>query len=174
MAYTTDRTWVTGEVVTAAYLNTWVRDNMKWLSTDKPMVRVYNNANQNANSGAYTHLTFNSESYDNAGVHSVSSNTDRLSMSAATVGKWLFGGCVYGAANATGYRYGSLFIDKANALVEATCPSMGAVLAYALTPVGAYEASSTNYFTLAAWQDTGAALTIFSGTTNLWGMWVGV
>lgn len=33
MAYTTDRTWVTGEIVTAAYLNTYLRDNMSYLYT---------------------------------------------------------------------------------------------------------------------------------------------
>ena len=34
MAWTAPRTWVTGELVTAAFMNTYIRDNQTYIKTE--------------------------------------------------------------------------------------------------------------------------------------------
>src|SRR4051812_2496693 len=105
MAYTTDRTWVTGEVVTASYMNTYLRDNLKWLSTDKPMARSYKAANFTHNStGNWIAVTQDSERFDNATMHDTSSNTERMTIPSGGGGKYLVGANCAWAPNGTGSR----------------------------------------------------------------------
>ena len=69
--------WVTGEVVTAANLNLYVRLNLEALRND-PAALVFNSAAISVPNAATTFLTFNSEHYDNDGIHSTVTNTGRL------------------------------------------------------------------------------------------------
>jgi hypothetical protein len=91
MAWTTPRTYVTGEVVTAAILNADVRDNLNALR-DPPGARVFHNTSQNATDSAYYTLAFNSESYDNDVMHDNVTNNSRLTVK--TAGKYAFYACV--------------------------------------------------------------------------------
>jgi hypothetical protein len=77
MAWTAPRTWVTSEVVTAALLNTHLRDNLLWAGFHHGC-RAYKSANQTVGIGATDLVTWNSESYDTDGFHSTSSNTGRF------------------------------------------------------------------------------------------------
>ena len=78
MAFTTPATAVAATALTASFLNVNVRDNIAWMATDSPSCNVYNNANISIATGTNTALTFNSERYDNAAMHSTSSNTQRI------------------------------------------------------------------------------------------------
>lgn len=51
MSWTTPRTWVAGEIVTAAEMNTHVRDDLNWLH-DNPVGSIWNHILYNANTGA--------------------------------------------------------------------------------------------------------------------------
>ena len=64
--------------------------------------RVYNSANQSIADKTTTALTFDSERYDNGGLHSTTSNTSRLT--AQKAGKYYIWANVQLAANATGLR----------------------------------------------------------------------
>ena len=77
MTWTTPHTYVVGELVTAATLNTDVRDNFTFLHSP-PSCRVYNDANIAVPTTAVADLTFNSEYWDNATIHSTVTNTGRL------------------------------------------------------------------------------------------------
>jgi hypothetical protein len=64
--------------------------------------RVYNSATQSIANTTTTALTFDSERYDNGGLHSITSNTSRLT--AQKAGKYYIWASVQLAGNATGTR----------------------------------------------------------------------
>jgi hypothetical protein len=54
-------------------------------SSQAIFARVYNNANETISNASVTNLTFNTERWDTNGMHSTSSNTDRLTATVAGV-----------------------------------------------------------------------------------------
>lgn len=177
MAYTTDRTWVAGEVATAAYFNTYLRDNVKWLSTDKGMCRAYNNAVLPATNSANYTLTLNSERFDNASIHDTGTNTSRLTIPAGHGGKWLFGGSLYFTASAVGnYRSSWISVNGATRIIQVEGPINGTVNTGA-GPVSMYSMVATDYAELVVFQDSGGPLNVggfISTGPEFWGFWVGV
>jgi hypothetical protein len=86
------RTWVAGEVVTAAYMNNNITAVLGWLLAPA-ICQVRQIVSQNLTSGTFAPLTFTAEDVDTTGMHSTVSNTDRLT---AVYPGW------YGAAGALG------------------------------------------------------------------------
>lgn len=174
MAYTSDWTWTTGEVVTAARLNATLRDNMKWLSTDKPMARGFASAAvSHATSGSYQEVLFNSNRFDNASVHSTSVNTGRFTAPSGGAGKWLFGGTIsWTASAATNYRYASVGINGAVSANETTTLS-DTILNAVTTVVTFYDLTAAQWFSLYGWQNSGAPLNM-NANSNAWAIWVGI
>lgn len=73
----TYRTWVAGEIVTAAEMNSNVRDAGNfWLGV--PTCNIYNNTGVSCVSGTATLIPFDSESEDNDGMHSTTTNPSRV------------------------------------------------------------------------------------------------
>lgn len=89
MAWTTPRTWTTGETVTAAIMNTHVRDNLDFLHGHHGC-RVFKSANQTVTSGSNDVLSWNSEDYDTDAIHSTVTNNSRLIVPSGFGGYWLF------------------------------------------------------------------------------------
>ena len=175
MAYTTDRTWVPGEVATAAYFNTYLRDNVKWLSTDKPMARCYNTPGQSVNASSTTTLTYNTNRFDNASVHSTSSNTNRLTVPSGAGGKWLFGTYTLMPGQATVGNYQVSTIRQtgvttiaANQVQVVNSASFGP----GMTVVTMWSMTATDWVDSTYFQDGAAALTFTS--QEFWGIWVGI
>lgn len=105
MPWTAPKTWSVGDVLTAADLNTYVRDNAKWLGTDKPRCRARNSANiAHTTSGNYQALTFGSERVDVGAMHDTSTNTGRLTVPTGGGGFYAIGGTIEFASNSTGRR----------------------------------------------------------------------
>lgn len=77
MAWTAPRTWVTSEVVTAANMNTHVRDNLLWAGFHHGC-RAWKSAAQTVASGNTDAVTWNSESYDTDAFHNTGSLTSRF------------------------------------------------------------------------------------------------
>lgn len=105
MAWTDPRTWVAGEVVTAALGNTHWRDNFRYLYTDisGSYARVYNSADLPITTTLATVITFNSERTDTASYHSASSS-DFHKLTVPSTGTYSLGTCIAFATNAVGYR----------------------------------------------------------------------
>jgi hypothetical protein len=174
MSYTTDRTWVQSELVDATLLNAYLRDNMKWLSTDKPMCRVYHNAAQELTSGTEAALALNSERFDNATMHDTSSNNSRITF--GTAGKYLVGGSVEFEANATGRRYARIRAGGSSYLSAQRAPADATNVTF-ITVSTMYAFSAAEYAELTALQTSGGGLDI-DATGNLspefYALWVGV
>lgn len=151
-----------GEVHTAAHHNTYERDNIAWLATDSPACRVYNNANFSHNSsGNFLAVTFNSERFDNAAMHSTSSNTDRITIPTGGGGKYLIGGATAFAAAAGGTsRITGIGINGITTFAAAQSGYFGAGLTTYISVFTSYAVSAADYVVLPAYQDTGGSLNI--------------
>jgi hypothetical protein len=95
MPYTAWKTWSAFEVLTAADMNTYTRDNGRWLSHSAtggaPCCRVFNSTSiTGIGSGAA--ITFDSESFDVGGMHSTVTSTERLTVPTGGGGLYMLGG----------------------------------------------------------------------------------
>lgn len=80
MPYTTPKTWASGDVLTAADLNTYVRDNVAF-GANPPKCRAFNSADQTIAIGG--NFTFDSESWDTDTMHSPATNPERITFTTA-------------------------------------------------------------------------------------------
>lgn len=176
MAYTTDRTWVAGEVVTAAYLNTYLRDNVKWLSTDKPMCRTYNTPGQSVAASSTVTLTYNTDRFDNADLHATTgANTNRITIPTGGAGKYVFGLWTGMPGQATPGTYHAHAIRKsgttsiaANQVQVVNSAAFGPYM----TCVSFWSSAAADWFDSSYAQDGGGALTLIEA--EFWAVWIGV
>ena len=84
MAWTTPGTATAGEVLTAAFWNTQVRDNTNFLYTP-PMCKATRTTNLSIASGAETEMTFPTEDFDTDGMHDTATNTGRITINTAGI-----------------------------------------------------------------------------------------
>ena len=56
-SWSLNRTWITGEIVTASLLNTYLRDNLDWLKSPTDSGRVQITADFTTTSASYTDVT---------------------------------------------------------------------------------------------------------------------
>jgi hypothetical protein len=87
MPWTTPRTWATSDVVTAAMMNTNVRDNENWLHAHHGC-SVYKSANQTVANGNNDVVTWNSELYDTDAMHDPATNNSRVIVPTGLDGYW--------------------------------------------------------------------------------------
>lgn len=174
MAYTTRSAFIAGEVVTATDMNVYILDNLKWLSTDKPMARAFASAAvSHATSGSYQELLLNSNRYDNSNIHSTLTNTGRFTVPTGGAGKWLFGGTIsWTASAAANYRYASIGINGSVTANETTTVS-DVVLNAVTTVVTMYDLTVTQWFSLYGWQNSGGPLNMNANSTA-WAAWIGI
>jgi hypothetical protein len=166
--WTTPRTWVTLETVTAAIMNTHVRDNLDFLyNIDR--VSVYKGSNQSVADSTWDVLTFGSERFDTNGLHSTSSNTSRLT--AVVDGAYLVIGQVHFASNSTGQRVAQIRKNAAGASGSGTGWASESFRAgnTQITRVNLsaiVTLSAGDYVELFAWHDSGAALNVVGGSVD--------
>ena len=160
MAFTTPATAVAGTVLTASWLNTYVRDNVAWMATDSPAARAYNSANLSTTTGVATALTLNSERFDNAAVHDTGSNTSRMTIPTGGGGKYIIGGGVTWASSALGaIRNSFVLLNGATILVvEQREPS--AATNSQSGPCTTYALADADYVELIAQQDSTGNLNV--------------
>lgn len=180
MAYTTPTTRSTGNVLSASNWNTDMVDNVKWLAHESsggaPMARVYNSTNFSVATASLTAITFNSERFDVGSCHSTSSNTSRLTVPSGGGGVYEIGGCVQYAANATGVRSTSVYLNGTTPIAVNSLPSVAAV-AFAHQVSCFYRLSAADYVELCIYQTSGGNLNIEAASNyspEFWFRWVGI
>lgn len=94
-------TWVTSQVVTAAQLNSNLRDAVNFL-INRPICQVRQTVSQSFTSGTPAVVTFDSEDVDTDNMHSTVTNTSRIT--AVTAGRYALGGGHGWATNTVGAR----------------------------------------------------------------------
>lgn len=161
MPFTTPATPTALTMLTAAWLTTYVRDNIAWIATDSPACRAYNSANLAIANITETAVTLNSERFDNAAVHSTSSNTARMTIPSGAGGKYIIGAHIEFANNATGNTRNlhlRLNGTTAVAAINNTAPNASAVTRLTITTV--YPLAAAEYVEATGYQDSGGSLNI--------------
>jgi len=163
MAYTTPATAVSLAVLTAGWLNTYVRDNVAWLATDSPAVRVYHSVNLSVGNAAWGTMPYDSERYDNAAMHSTSVNTERLVIPTGAGGKYIVGGGISWALSAAGNaRSARIGVNATPTIVAWQVSFPSATVGSEVSMCSTYAMSATDYFIFQLWQDSGGGLNIVS------------
>lgn len=150
--------WTTGEVVTAAVMNTYVRLNLLALY-DAPWCRAYSTVALSVPNITVTALALNSERQDNGSHHSTSSNTSRV---APIVAKgYVISGTLSFAASAGGdQRTALLRVNGVTVIAQHDERRNSAGGATALTVTTLYRLGVGDYVELCAYQDSGGALNV--------------
>lgn len=162
MAWTTPKTWAVADVLSAADLNAYVRDNVKWLGTDKPHCRVRNSANiSHTSSGSYQALTFDSERVDVGAMHNTVSNTGRLTVPTGGDGFYAIGGQIEFASNATGRRGIQIRLNGSTVIAREETGNLGAN-DHAVTVATVYQLAAADYVELMGYQASGGALNMLA------------
>jgi hypothetical protein len=157
------RTWVTGEVVTAAFMNSNIRDAgnffLSW-----PVFEGRQTVAQSIANASFVPITFDTEDIDTDNGHSTSTNTSRYT--GQTQGRFQISGAIGYAANATGRRATGLSLNGA--------PINGGQTASPATTINDAEYptrtktmflnGSTDYVEIVAYQESGGALNTFATT----------
>lgn len=166
------RTWVAGEVVTAAYMNNNVTGPIAWLLAPA-ICQVRQLVAQSIATSSTTDITFTAEDVDSTGMHSNVTNTARLT--AVYPGWYLNASAVGWAANATGRRVAAIRVNGADInasqlAMQATAASLSVVPSRGI----ATFLNVGDYVGVAGRQESGGALStaISSGEqshmTTLW------
>lgn len=174
MAWVTPRTWTTGDVVTAAFLNQDLRDNPLFLYTP-PMCRPYDtNATISiATSGTIQAVTYNDERFDTDTMHNTAANTSRITFT--TAGKYMVGGCVQWASGATGVREVSIRSGGSVEIVQDDRINLAAS-AFHHHVNTIYHFSAADYAEFMCRQTQGTALNIVlvaNISNEAWAFWIG-
>lgn len=120
--------------------------------------RVYNSALQTIANNSLVALTFDSERYDNGGMHSTSSNTSRIT--AATAGVYAMAVAISWAANSVGIRVVTIRLNGTTRIVSNNIPTSvtgGGVDENCGT---VYRLAASDYVEAMVYQDSGGNLDV--------------
>lgn len=105
MAWTSPKTWSVAETVTAANVNTHLRDNLNWLANDHPRVSARRTSVASTAHLTPAYMAFDaSDEFDTGAMHDPASNNTRLTVPSGGGGLYIVNATVTWAANATGGR----------------------------------------------------------------------
>lgn len=120
-----------------------IRDNLEFL-IDPPACSVYRNAVQVVSTSSSEVLLANSEIFDNASMHSTSSNTGRITMT--TAGRYLLFGRVRFEADADGHRRVDIRKNGTTSTTLFNLPANSAVSDVVITFSTAVVAALSDYW----------------------------
>lgn len=160
MSWATPRTWVSGNILTAAQLNTDVRDNSN-ASRGQPRVRAYRNSSFAIPTLTVTPIPFDAEVIDTHGIHSTSVNTSRFTVPSGWAGDWLFGATIFWEPNTTGdRRHCEINVNGALKIVDSDQPpgSSGGVATQSCSAI--WFPVAGDFFESAGYHDRGSNLNV--------------
>lgn len=168
MAWTTPRTWVAANQLTAAQLNVDVRDNSTFLRTAHGC-RVYSSSATIATltTATDTVLSFNAEDYDSDSFHDTVTNPSRITIPAGVgAGTYRLFASVSFANNGTGRRrvhFRKNGTTDIGGYGSAGSASGGPLFIAAYTEV---VLASGDYIEVMAYQDSGGNLAVNGSTIS--------
>ena len=175
MAFTTPATAVSLSIITAGWLNTYVRDNIAWMATDSPAARVYRSSNLAVGTGAWGSIGYDSERFDNASIHDNVTNNDRLTIPTGGSGKYIIGGGLsWQVSGAGGGRSVRIGVNGTSTLIAWVASFPSATVGSEATPTTVYAMSAADYLIFQAWQDSGGnlnAASVANYSPEFWCLW---
>jgi hypothetical protein len=170
-SWTNPATFVANDTLTAAQLNV-IADDVRFLK-NVDRARVYKSAAQTVATGAWEHLSFDSEDYDTNSLHSTSSNTQRLT---AAVDGW-YVACLQVSFETDGTGRRDIQIRKNDSSTDGTAGtrwgrttlgSLGSGDSTIMQCSAYVYLAATDYVKGLAWQNSGAGLDVESGSAATW------
>ena len=174
MSFTTPFTAVAGTAWKAADWNTYGRDNIAWMATDSPACRAYHSVAVSLSTGVDTALSLNSERFDNAAMHSTSSNTSRITVPTGGGGKYLFGAVIEYASNVTGGRGCHIKLNGTTYIAKMVMQANTDGGSSSVTNTSSYAMSAADYVEAFGYQGSGGALNVQSTgnySPEFWAIW---
>lgn len=167
MAWTTPRTWVTGELVTASIMNTHVRDNLSHLGTRPTCRAVMNGSPLSVPNSTDTLIPFDgTDLVDTDSMHDPASNNTRITFN--TGGTYLVGFRLFWGGHAdSGARGIKMRKNGSTVLIYAQTQPDGAGSPQGLSVDASdiFVFSATDYIELLAFHTAGSTITVGSGAT---------
>jgi hypothetical protein len=154
MAWTTPKSWATNEVVTAANMNTHLRDNMAFVGSP-PSCAVYNSASI-TNNNTFVVMTANTELWDTDSMHSTVSNTSRIT--ANTAGRYQLNTTMRFGINTAGSRAISYRLNGGTDIQLAAVPAATTGVEAVLSGSVMLVLAAADYVEVASWQNSGGNL----------------
>lgn len=160
MAWSTPRTWVSSEVPTAAHMNANVRDNPTWLRSP-PATRAYRQTDMAVSNAAFNVLSpIDSERFDTDTMHSISTNTSRITFT--TAGVYLVVGHVEWDGNATGLRHTSIHLNSTTRLAAMETTTLGAGATTGQTVSTVWKFAAADYVEIYLYQNSGTNINVLA------------
>jgi hypothetical protein len=163
MAWTVPKTWVTAEMVTAAMLNTYVRDNLTAIrdQVSSKMRRSSAAANQSIPNTTETRVSFDTVDWDTVGTIADTTN-NRLNFPIS--GKYVIGCGLRWTSNANGHREIKMWyhdsVANTNVCIDHDASEAVSSLLPVLSTDTVFDCKAGDYVYLTGWQNSGGALTI--------------
>lgn len=130
---------------------------------DLQAARVYRSSTQSVNNISWTAITFDSETRDDGGFHSTSSNTDR--MTAPATGWYQISANIEFVASSTGSRMVRFYLNGTTEIARAALASIATYSTF--VPLTAtYYLTASDYVTCDVFQDSGGSLNV--GTSSFY------
>lgn len=151
------RTWTAGEIVTAAFMNTNIRDAGNFL-LGRPVAELRQAAAQSIATSAFVAFLLETEDLDTDNGHSTVTNLSRYT--GATPGWYRFSGGTSYATNATGKRYALWGLNGTNVNgTHANIPAITGNPSHVAARTKHIQLNgTTDYVELLGFQDSGGAL----------------
>ncbi|WP_412079052.1 hypothetical protein ACLF6K_37545 [Streptomyces xanthophaeus] len=148
------RTWVVGEVVTAALMNQEIRDQCSLL-LNPPIASLTQSVTQSTTNGGWTTITFTNEEIDSYNGHSTVTNTSRYVCQLA--GWYRIVGRVAFASNSTGSR-GSRILKNGNVVNGSASMAGAGTLGPIAVTSRMVQLAASDYVEVQGGQDSGGSL----------------
>lgn len=130
--------------------------------------RVTNSANISIPDSTITNVTFDTEQFDTAGMHSTSSNTHKITI--PVDGIYATGACLSWVANATGIREMAIQVNGSTIVDETVQASTGGQLTTQNVKT-IWKCTAGDVLTTVAYQTSGGALSLFAFLTMSPAFW---
>lgn len=158
MAWTSPKTWNVGDVLTAADMNTYVRDNLLSTHNLTKHARVHSSGAQSIASAAATALSFNTMDLDTDTMYNAGSPTR---LTCKTAGDYDVYASVQFLANGVGYRWIELRLNGTTVIAITYVPQTASASDDATLTIRRTLALAVNdYVEVLAWQNSGGALNV--------------
>jgi len=148
--------WITGEVVTAGSLNTYVRLNLQELG-NAPFCRAYSTVNRLADNAVSTPLVLDAERQDNTAIHNTGSPTR---LTAPTAGAYALAGSLVFAGAAGGTQRSAILRVNGGATVAQQDTNPNGANNTSVATATIYRLAAGDYVELLAYQNSGAAINV--------------
>lgn len=138
----------------------------------RPRARVYHNADQSISSGGSpSSLAFNSERFDNVGMHDNSTNNSRLTIPSGYDGLWRFGTSVQWNNTAGGNRrLVRLSLNNTTDIAGSEiAPGAATYTQHCFEAV--YECVAGDYVVVNVYQDSGSAINVIAASARSAEFW---